>query len=180
MAGFSDRYSSASHSGNLKSDANRETDVDIIGAAGIAAKRSPLAMALLRLFVGDDREAEAIAAVLENMLVGKAFRLGIEITRPEARDIGKAVLAWHREGVCKPCGGHGFDVQKGSAKVGQARAVLSSTNCKFCKGTGRILFDRQFPITRLELARWLLVEIEREQAVAGPAAMAALAPKLEL
>ena len=57
---------------------------------------------------------------------------------------------------------------------------MDRSSCKFCRGTGKILFDRQFPITRLELARWLLVEIEREQAVAGPAAMAALAPKLEL
>lgn len=180
MGSFTDRYSSAVHSGNLKSDPNRETDLDVVGAAGLAARRSPLAVALLRLFVGDDREAEQIVTILENMLVGKAFRLGIEITRPEARDMGKAVLAWHREGVCKPCGGHGFDVQNGSSKVGQGRAVLSATNCKFCRGTGKILFDRQFPITRLELARWLLAEIEREQAVAGPSAMAALAPKLDL
>lgn len=180
MSGFTDRYSSAVHSGNLKSDPNRETALDVVGAAGLAARRSPLAVALLRLFVGDDREAEQIVTILENMAVGKAYRLGIEITRPEARDMGKAVLAWHREGVCKPCGGHGFDVQNGSSKVGQGRAVLSATNCKFCRGTGKILFDRQFPITRLELARWLLAEIEREQAVAGPSAMAALAPKLDL
>lgn len=181
MSKFTNRYAGAVFSRNLKSEPDTAmSDADTVGAAGLAAKRSPLAMALLRLFVGDNHAAESLAILLENMVVGKAYRMGIEITRSEARDMGRAVLAWHREGVCKPCGGHGFDVQKGSAKVGQARAVLSSTNCKFCRGTGKILFDKQFPITRLELARWLLVEIEREQAIAGPAAMAALAPKLEL
>lgn len=172
MANYSDRYAGAVFSGNLKSDPDTAmSDVDVIGAAGIAAKRSPLALALLRLFVGDNHAGEELVTLLENMVVGKAYRLTVTITRPEARDVGKAVLGWHREGTCKTCHGHGFNILAGTTTIGDE-------TCPKCRGEGKIPFDREFPVERRELARWLLAEMEREQAIAGPAAMAALAPKL--
>jgi hypothetical protein len=41
-------------------------------------------------------------------------------------------------------------------------------------------FDNQFRPEHLDIARWLCTEVERQQASAGAAAMAALAPRLEL
>lgn len=65
MGSFSDRYSSAVHSGNLRSDPVAESDVDVIAAAGFAGKRSPLAMSLLRLFVGDARAGDSLVTLME-------------------------------------------------------------------------------------------------------------------
>ncbi len=171
---YTDRYSTAVRSKHLKHDAEHEVDVDILGAAGMAGKRSPLAMALLRLFVGDNTMAREIVQIMAGMLVGKAWHLQrVELARVEAEDIAGAGLAWHRDGTCKACGGHGFLVIAGTTSIGEHA-------CPHCRGTGRLPFDREFSMERLELARWLLAEVERETAKAGPAAMASLAPRLEL
>lgn len=172
---FSDRYSSAVRSANLKSQpGTTRSDADILGAAGIAAKTSPLAIALLRLFAGDNHASRDIVDHLAQMLVGKAWHSQkLNLPRLEADDIAKAVLAWHREGTCRPCGGHGYTRIEGAP-------AISDHQCPSCRGTGRMLFDIHFRGARLDLARWLVSEIEREQAIAGPAAMRALAPRLEL
>lgn len=144
---------------------------DVVGAVGLAGKRAPLATALLRLFVGDNRAARDIVHIMAGMLVGKAYRLGHEIARVQAEDMARAVLAWHRDGRCKHCDGHGFLKFDGAPG-------LSDQQCSHCRGTGRVLFDRQFPIERLELARWLSAEVDREQQIAGTAAMRHLSERL--
>lgn len=177
---FDDRYSSAVRSSNLRSKADTtNSDSDVLGAAGLAGKKAPLAMALLRLFMGDNHAAREIVAILAGMADGKAYRLGIEITRVECADMSRAVLAWCRDGTCKACGGHGFKLQ-GDAEIGQGRAVLSEHHCPACRGERKVPFDRQFSLERLELARWLRAEIEREAAKAGQEAMRKLAPRVEL
>jgi hypothetical protein len=171
---ITDRYASAVRSSNLKSKPDtRLSDSDVLGAAGLAGKRNPLALALLRLFTGDNHASGEIVQILGGMADGKAFRLGIEITRLECEDIGRMVLAWHRDGTCKPCHGHGFRLIEGAPS-------LSEHACKSCGGTGKVRFDEEFRPDRQELARWLLAEVEREQGIAGPAAMQMLAPRLEL
>jgi hypothetical protein len=172
---FQDRYSSAVRSANLKSQpGTTRSDADILGAAGIAAKRSPLAIALLRLFAGDNHASRDIVLQLAQMLVGKAWHAKrFSLPRTEAEDIAKAVLAWHRDGTCRPCGGHGYTAVEGAP-------TISDHQCPVCRGTGRMPFDRHFKGSQLDLAQWLVAEVEREQAMAGPAAMRALAPRLEL
>ncbi|WP_046111807.1 hypothetical protein [Aquincola tertiaricarbonis] len=171
---FEDRYASAVRSSNLRGKSDVQGAVDVLGAAGLAAKRTPLGMALERLFVGDNAAAGEIVNILAGMLVGKAWHGDrIELPRTEAADMARAVLAWHRDGVCKPCGGHGVLVMRGTPTLGDQR-------CTACRGTGRLLFDRFFSMERLHLARWLVAEMEREMNVAGPAAMAALRPKLDI
>lgn len=168
-----DRYATAIRSSNLgsKPDTDR-SDSDIIGAAGLAAKRSPLAIALMRLFCGDNHASSTIVGILADKAVGKAYRMGNECSRSEARDISAAVLAWHRDGTCKVCGGHGVKLIPGTKTLGGDR-------CTSCRD-GKILFDSKFSMLRLDLARWLAAELDREQAIAGADAMRALAPKLDL
>ena len=178
---YTDRYASAKRSSNLRSKADTtQSDSDVLGAAGLAAKRQPLAMALLSLFVGDNRAAKQVVLLMADMLVGKAWHWEkVSLERVEAEDMARKVLAWHRDGVCRVCGGHGFQLQSGG-KPGQGRDTLSDRHCTACRGTGRIPFDGAFSMERTPLARWLLSEVERETAKAGPAAMQALAPRLDL
>lgn len=181
-----DRYTSAVHSSNLKSkEATTFSDSDVLGAAGFAAKPvrtvagvevrgSPLGIALLRLFAGDNTASGELVRVMSRALVGKAWHWGkVALPEVEADDIARCVLAWFRDGICKACGGHGKEKLPGAPS-------LSDHDCRTCKGTGRVPFDSAFSMEQLALARWLLAEVEREQAIAGPAAMAALAPRLEL
>lgn len=168
-----DRYSTAIRSSNLGSKPETtQSDSDVLGAAGLAAKRSPLAIALLRLFCGDNHASQSIVGIMADKAVGKAYRMGNKCSRVEAWDISAAVLAWHRDGACKVCGGHGVKLIPGTT-------TLSGDKCTACK-EGKIRFDQQFPMQRLELARWLAAELDREQAIAGADAMRALAPKLTL
>lgn len=179
-----DSYASARTSSNLKSRPDGQvSDLDVLGAAGWAGKETfagrpgtPLGMALLRLFVGDDKEAAAIAVLLSGLVCNKADKLHIKIRKQEADDIAKSVLGWHRNGVCQPCHGIGYEV------IGEStgRRVVTERHCKACRGTGKQLFERGFSARHLPLANWLLAEIQREQSKAGPAAMAALAPSLDL
>ena len=169
-----DRYSTAVRSRDMASrPLTTHSDSDVIGAAGLAGKRVPLGVALLRLFVGDNHAAGEIVDILASKAIGKAYRLGSECGRVEAEDIARAVLAWHREGACKPCGGHGVKIIAGTTTLGNEA-------CKPCAGTGRLPFDRQFTPARLELARWLSAEIDKEQAAAGPEALRMLAPRLDI
>ena len=182
---ISDRYATAVHSSNLKSKPETTfSDTDVLGAAGLAGKQvrvidgverpgSPLGIALMRLFAGDNTAARSLVHIMAVSVKGKAKRDGMALKFVQCEDVSRAVLAWHRDGVCKRCGGHGYTLIEGAP-------MLSEHSCRACKGTGRVLFDEQFPLDLLLLARWLLAEVEREQAIAGPAAMAALAPRLEL
>lgn len=166
-----DRYAGAVHSRSLA--AKRESigaDVDVLGAAGFAAKSNPLGMALLRLFVGDNRAAGHIVEILARNAIGKAYRLGSDIGKIEAEDIARAVLAWHRDSRCKPCGGHGVKIIKGTKTLGDEP-------CCVCLGAGRLPFDSHFGLERLELARWMADEIDKKQGEAGREAMKRLAPE---
>ena len=202
MTDIRKRYESAVRSSNLKHSRESMADgtdpvktasrVDVIGAVGFAGKKrrteivdgkivtrpgAPLGVALMRLFAGDDREARNIVQLLTNMMVGKAWHFyRLELPRVEAEDIARAVLAWHRDGVCRVCGGHGYQVVGG--KLGEGRAVISDAECGDCHGTSKVPFDRHFSIERLAIARWLRDEIEWNQAIAGVEAMKALGPRL--
>ena len=180
MTNITDRYASAVRSSNLKSKPETtRSDSDVLGAAGLAAKKRPLAMALMRLLSGDNHATREIVALLEEKVVGKAYRMEVEIQRTQATDMARAVLAWCRDGVCKTCGGHGFRLA-GDAKLGEGRGSLSEHQCLTCRGTGKVPFEKQFSLETVELARWLRAEIERDLASAGALAMARLAPRLDL
>lgn len=174
MSSIINRYSSAIRSRDMSSrPTTTRSDSDVIAAAGLAGKREPFGMALLRLFVGDNHAAGEVVEILAKKAVGKAYRLGNKCGPVEADDIARAVLAWHRHGTCGHCGGHGVKIIPGTTTLG-------NDTCKPCAGAGRIQFDRQFSPARLDLARWLSAEIDKEQASAGPEALRMLAPRLDI
>jgi hypothetical protein len=182
-----DRYDSAVRTSHIESSPDPDETVclssDVLGAFGFAAhpspiredgserRSSPLAIALTRLFTGDNHAAGTIVAILAHQAWERAAKLRIDLKRTQAHDISCAVLAWLRDGTCKACNGHGFDLIPGAPH-------LSGANCHRCKGTKKVPFDRQFPVEWRVLAAWLRAEVEREQSRAGPAAMAKLAAKM--
>lgn len=178
---FDERYSAAIRTSSLKSiERTTRSASDLCAAAAFASvpnvvtgrRGHPLAMALERLFVGDGRAARSIVAILADSACNKAAELRIKPTfsRVRAVDIARAVLAWHRDGRCKACGGHGF--------VRMANAPsLSDVACGACKGTARIDFDGQFRGEDAIIAHWLLSEVQRELSEAGTRAMACLAKR---
>lgn len=171
---IADRYATAVHSGNLGSrPETTASDSDVLGAAGLAAKQNPLGIALMRLLSGDNHASADVVRILADKAVGKAYRMGNECGRTEAEDLARAILAWHRHGTCTRCGGHGVLLIPGTPTLG-------NKECPACRGTGRLRLEKHVGMLRLELARWLATEIDRELAFAGPAAMKALAPTLQL
>lgn len=183
MTNITDRYATAVRSKNLRASAETMADgtnpvataaaADVIGAFGLAGKKQPLAMALARLLVGDRQVARVIVDLLTEKVLSKADAWSVDIRQDEAVVLGKSVLAWAQFGTCKPCKGLGYPPIPGTT-------TLSQTACPECHGTGRMPFDPHFAVEHLQLARWLLAEIERDISKAGPVAMAALAPHLEL
>ena len=176
MNRITDRYASAVRSSNLRSKPETTySDSDVLGAHGLAAKQRPLALALQRLFTGDGRHASEVVAIMAKSVCTWAYRQhDLVVSDAECTDISRAVLAWFRDGRCRHCGGHGFLLIPGT------RTLDPDRQCGSCRGRGRVPFDRQFSMEQLLLARWLLGEVEREQAMAGAAAMRALAPSLNL
>ncbi len=172
MSHFTERYASAVRSSNLRSREGTEmSDADVVGAAGFAAKHAPLAVALLRLFMADNGSAREVVVLLTEMAKSKAWHAHrLVLTELQCTLLAQAVLAWHRDGLCRACGGHGFKLA-GSHALGEGRAVLSDAACDECRGTRKVPFNTQFPMEQLWLAQWLREEIEREQAFAGAEAM---------
>lgn len=171
---ISDLYATAVHSRNLGSKPETtSSDSDVLGAVGLAGRRAPLGTALMRLLSGDNHASADVVRILADKAVGKAYRMGNECSRSDAEDLGRAVLAWYRHGTCTRCSGHGLQLITGTTTLG-------NKDCPTCRGTGRIRLESQISMLRLELARWLVAEVERELAIAGPEAMKRLAPRLDL
>ena len=170
---ITERYASAVNSTNLKSRPDTTySDTDVLGAFGKAGVKHPLATALTRLFSGDNHAVREIVAILADDVWRRARLVEVKLTRVQSEDMARAVLAWHRDGVCRPCSGHGYLRINGAP-------TISDAECPACRGTRKVPFERQFHADRRELARWLQAQIEREQAEAGQAAMRALAPRLD-
>jgi hypothetical protein len=172
---ITDRYAGAVRSSDLsnkaKDDATISTDSDVIGAFGFAAKSEPLAVALLRLFCGDNNAAREVVSILSVMAWDRAASMRVDLRRTQADDMARAVLAWHRDGVCRACSGHGFELIPGAPAV-------SARPCAACEGARKVPFGPEFLAPVRTVAWWLLAEVERSQAKAGPAAMAKLAQRL--
>ncbi len=184
MNNLKDRYASAVNSSNLKSRPETTySDTDVLGAMGIADRRlsggedhfsrHPLAVPLERLFAGDNAAAGVIVQILGGIIRGKAQSLRIRMSETQATDMARAVLGWFRHPACGACSGHGFKIIPGTTTKGDA-------SCDPCRGTGRVIFEDLYRVEWRELVRWVIAQMERESGMAGPAAMKALAPQLDL
>jgi hypothetical protein len=186
------RYASAINARNLVVDEKTTfSDSDVLGAMGLADRRlttgwvptgrdegysikpAPLAVPLARLLAGDNKASHDIVAILAQLAFERSWVLKVKIGRATAHDMACACLAWHRNGRCDPCGGHGKTIIPGTK-------TLSDHDCPKCRGSGKVAFERNFRQEWQELARWLVVEIERASAIAGPQAMKAIAQRMEL
>lgn len=201
MATIIERYASAINAKSLVVD-ERTTfaDSDVLGAMGLAGKRlaagwvttgpdgdgypvreSPLSVPLQRLLSGDNKASHEVVAILAAMVWSRAAGKNVKpkVTRVMAHDMACGCLAWHRHSACKACGGHGKLRIPGTN-------VLGDRNCPKCfdrvrqESTGRIPFESQFRVEHVDLARWLLSEMDRALGRAGPEAMKAIAPRLDL
>lgn len=177
--GINDRYHSAVHSGNLRSNPDTtNSDSDILGAVGLAAKERPLGMALMRLLSGDNHAAGAVVEILAEQV----WRLAISrdtnptLKRAEAHAMAMVVLSWYRrDNPCPSCGGHGY---MALGQIGLGTTALTDRPCPACKGEGRK--PLAFVGDRLDLARDAAGMLEAELAESGAAAMRKLAPRLDL
>lgn len=179
-----DRYASAIHSSNLKTKAETVmSDTDVLGAYGIADRRlsagvdhfskHPLAVLLERMFLGDNAAAGEIVSILGEVIRVKAQALRIRMTEVQAADMARVTLGWFRHPSCKVCGGHGFRIIPGTKTLGDSR-------CRPCNGTGKVQLEQAFRVDQRELVAWVMACLEREVGMAGPAAMRALCPQLDL
>lgn len=167
-----ERYNTAIHASSLKPDANTTyADLDVIGAAGLAARYEPMGIALARM-LGGGGQGEVIEVMADAAFRRSQSIKGGRLTRLQAADISRAVMAWFRDGRCDPCGGTSYRIIPGTPSLGD--------DCPVCKGTGKLLFDKQFKPEWREVANWLRGEVERSQANAGQIAMRKIAPMLDL
>lgn len=183
-----ERYSSAVHSVSLTVDEKTTySDTDVLGAYGLADRNlkrghdgsgrsftpAPLAVPLERLFAGDNTAAHEIVSILSASAFMEARRLRVKLSYHQAHDMACMMLAWFRNGACKPCGGRGKPAIKDSP-------VLSAHDCDHCAGTGKILFEKEFRYEWKPIAVWLKDCMEAESGRAGPAAMRTIAEKMTL
>lgn len=169
-----DRYASSIRSSDLSSEVRSTySDSDVLGAFGLAAKAYPLAVALQRLFLGDNKAAHDCTMELAGLAGSRARHLRVDLKPRQAVDMAKACLAWHRHSACRACGGHGYKVIPGTKTIGDEE-------CKSCLGTGKRPFEKEFHASFREVAAYLVAEMERAQARAGGAALKCIAPSLTL
>jgi hypothetical protein len=177
LTSIDEKYFIATRSSNLKStERTTSSHSDVLGAAGLAAKDRPLAIALERLLAGDSKAAEEIVELLAVEVWERAPERP-KLRRAHAVLIAQAVLAWCRHGTCLACGGHGYAV---IGTLGTGRAVISDHECPSCHGTKKRLFERSFRRQDLPHAYWIRDTIEAEMSTAGPAIMRKLAERIAL
>lgn len=189
-----ERYSVAISARSLVVDPRTTmSDSDMLGGMGLADRRlaegyvptgrdagyripkAPLAAPLTRLLCGDNHAVHEVVSILADMVWSRADyqRVKPKVMRTAAHDMACACVAWHRNGTCRVCGGHGFERIKGTP-------ALSERECKACHGTRKVPFEEQFHEDHRALARWLVAEMDRALGRAGPEAMRAVAPSLDL
>ena len=129
---FDDHYARAVRTKNLRSRPETlRSSADIVGAAGLAAQKQALAMALLRFFTGDNRESKQIVAIMADMAWGKAHSEKVKLYRTQAESMAQTVFDWMRDPACRTCKGLQF-------KLMESKPVLSTHRCPKCKGKGLV------------------------------------------
>ncbi len=120
MTSTEERYLTASNSSNLRVEADKHGDADVMIAAGWSASR--IGGALMRLHTKPTRDNLALVHV---QVALEADRLNLE--HPDA--VASAVLSWWLDRVCPECHGRKFDRIVNTPS-------LSDIECPACHGSG--------------------------------------------
>lgn len=162
---------SAFHARSLM-DRRQECDLHRVGAAGMAARRQPLAMAVYELRYRqplDLARVVEVAVALTNQVEKQAKLQRWRLRRHhDAQRVVAVVLRWWLADVCPACEGRRFEVVSGTP-------MLSDRHCHACGGTGKpslsaalndhmLLRDRE--TLRLP-AEWLSSRLDVLEAAAG-------------
>lgn len=132
-------YTCATQSSNLRCEADRRTDVDVLIAAGCTP--GILGGALMRLHSEYDSSSEKsiVTATDAILLMGKLKSLPRVLEAIEAwatlrgldapKRLAQAVAAYWLDARCQPCHGRGHELIPGAPSLGRT--------CKVCRGTGK-------------------------------------------
>lgn len=128
-----DLLARAEVSGDLRHYEHR-CDVDVLGAAGLAAIKHPGHMSLFRVKILNDAAELAAAKSLfirwARVSMTNRMRAGSTLNPEKASRVGvQALSAWLND-VCGKCKGVKFVVKDGTP-------YLSDKQCPHCQGTGR-------------------------------------------
>lgn len=137
MTSTEERYLSASNSSNLKVDADKHGDADVMIASGWSASR--IGGALMRLHTKPTRDN---LALVHTQVAIEADRLNLN----DPGAIASSVLAWWLNRVCSVCHGRKLEVIANTPS-------LSDIECPSCHGSG----ERKIPHGSVgkRLASWL-------------------------
>lgn len=132
-------YTSATQSSNLRCEADRRTDVDVLIAAGCTPGILGGALMRLRSEYDSSSEKQARTATDAILLMGKLKSLPRVLEAIEAwaalrgldapKRLAQAVVAHWLDAHCKACEGRGHERIAGTPSLGRT--------CKACRGTGR-------------------------------------------
>lgn len=163
-----ERYMTARQTSDLSLDVQRAGNgpAEVLVAAGWAAQHHEAAMLLWE--VTHQGRAERKERLIE--LLGADLNARMEKDRRlkgDAWRIARQMVAWFLYGVCKPCGGLGYERPKGSP-------ALTNKLCTFCEGRTR----EEYPKTAAHI--WMEGHLGRLQTLAAGKIMQGLARSMEL
>lgn len=153
-----ERYLSARRSSHLRLKLDARCEADTLLAAGFASRgstRKSMALAVYGVLASEGMTgAWAVADEMGGWLRRRAYLSDQSMPqRTAAIDLAMTVLKHFHHPTCPTCGGIGHPLLANSP-------VIDSTHeCHACHGTGQVLIERLVKPEHIELARWLVDEI---------------------
>lgn len=170
-----EKYAHATGSGNLLLRDDRQTDIDVIIAAGFAQRgdrKGMLAMHLQRAKHHHNMAGigvvivEAMQWLMDREVNARRNPLYRRPDRAGARRIVETVLRWWLTDVCKACRGARWKLIPGT----QIRGEM----CDVCQGTAIRPLETMLRSDDIEQGRWLVSQIEEHLSYVIQAMMKAL------
>jgi len=158
------------------SDGAGERDITRIGAAGLASRRQPLAMALYEL----KYRVPADGLMSQSTMAPVLLRLGHEVRREckrrrwplrrgrDCEDVALFALQWWLQSVCPACDGLRYSRIDGTQR-------LSDRHCGQCNGEGRfplleavrVSFPSPMRRAVFEPVAWTVERLDELESIAG-------------
>jgi hypothetical protein len=145
-----DRYARACLSSSLTPRADSTlAPLDLLGGAGMAARRQPLGMLLQRLRAAPTPAAQAVAAAaLAERLREAVRRRQVRRNGVDSEAVAAEALAWWLDPTCSSCGGVRYVARD---------ARLTARFCPDCAGSGVRALQAGAPAA----AEWVLDSISQ-------------------